>query len=219
MYKKSNSEITIDLDEVRYKDFYCVTDNNGNFSKDDNNVYHSRITEIKRTPNMFDFIENQLKTHNTQELIYPKYFNEEFAEFLGIYHADGHYRDSKDGFYVTIANQSMDVYNRLVYLCKNLFNVEPKREINGDKEVNIRIKLTHLRCLQNVLVKGALNKRIPEQIRHSNKQVIKAYLKGMTLDSSRFKNKFLITVRNKIDGQFIQMFLCSQGILSALRAS
>ena len=30
-------------------------------------------------------------------------------------------------------------------------------------------------------------------------------------------NKFLITVRNKIDGQFIQMFLCSQGILSALR--
>ena len=164
-----------------------------------------------------NLVENQLKTHNTQELIYPKYFNEEFAEFLGIYHADGHYRDSKDGFYVTIANQSMDVYNRLVYLCKNLFNVEPKREINGDKEVNIRIKLTHLRCLQNILVKGALNKRIPEQIRHSNKQVIKAYLKGMTLDSSRFKNKFLITVRNKIDGQFIQMFLCSQGILSALR--
>ena len=32
MYKKPNSEITIDLDEVRYKDFYCVTDNNGNFT-------------------------------------------------------------------------------------------------------------------------------------------------------------------------------------------
>lgn len=35
-----------------------ATDNNGNFSKDDNNIYHSRITEIKRTPNMFDFIDS-----------------------------------------------------------------------------------------------------------------------------------------------------------------
>lgn len=35
-----------------------ATDNNGNFSKDDNNVYHSKITEIKRTPNMFDFIDS-----------------------------------------------------------------------------------------------------------------------------------------------------------------
>ena len=34
------------------------TDNNGNFSKDDNNIYHSRITEIKRTSNMFDFIDS-----------------------------------------------------------------------------------------------------------------------------------------------------------------
>lgn len=33
-------------------------DNNGNFSKDDNNIYHSRITEIKRTSNMFDFIDS-----------------------------------------------------------------------------------------------------------------------------------------------------------------
>ena len=166
-----------------------------------------------------NFTCNVLKTHNKQQLKYPQYYDEQFAEFLGIYHADGHYSNTKNGFCITISNQDMDVYNRLVYLCKNLFNVIPKREDNGNKEVNIRIRLTHLRCLQTCLNKGALNKRIPEQIRHSNEKVIKAYLKGMTLDSCRSKNKFLITVRNKIDAQFIQMFLCSQGILSAVRDS
>lgn len=164
-----------------------------------------------------NLIPNTLKTHNTQELTYPKYFNEEFAEFLGIYHADGHYSDSKNGFYITISNQDLEVYNRLVYLCKNLFNVEPKREDRGNKEVCIKIKLTHLKCLQFLLSKGALNKQIPEQIRHSNKDVIKAYIKGMTLDSSRSAKKLILTVRNKMDAQFIQMFLCSQGILAGLR--
>ena len=162
---------------------------------------------------------NDLKTHNSQILKAPKYFDEEFAEFLGMYHADGHYRDCKDGFYITISNHSMDVYNRLIYLCKSLFNVVPRREDAGNKEVNLRIKLTHLRDLQKLLSKGALNKRIPEQIRHSNKEVIKAYLKGLSLDSSRNRNQLLISVRNKSDAQFIQMFLCSQGILSGVRDS
>ena len=48
-----------------------ATENNGNFSKDDNNIYHSRITEIKRTPNMFDFIDSlptSIRAKTTQML-------------------------------------------------------------------------------------------------------------------------------------------------------
>lgn len=66
----SNEDVSIILEgkEAAYSDgeylisnsnqIKSATDNNGNFSKDDNNIYHSRITEIKRTPNMFDFIDS-----------------------------------------------------------------------------------------------------------------------------------------------------------------
>lgn len=160
---------------------------------------------------------NYLNSNNTEELNYPKFYNEELAEFLGIYYVYGPHRNSKQEFFITISNDALDVYNRLVYLCKSLFNVIPAKEDNGNKYINIRIKLPHVRSLGNIFDKTALNKRIPNEIRHSNKEVIKAYLKGMSLNYNRFSNKLLITVRNKEDAQFIQMFLCSQGILSEVR--
>jgi intein/homing endonuclease len=167
-----------------------------------------------------NFKPTLLQTHKNRDLKIPEYYNELLAEFLGIYHADGYVTNGQNGsFCVRISNKDPDVFERLKYLCLELFNVHPTIQdhgrIKGSKIINII--LTHCQDLLNILSKGALNKRIPEQIRHSNKEVIKAYLRGMTLDSSRHTNKLWITVRNKSDAQFIQMFLCSQGILSSLR--
>ena len=63
-YAMKMQEQVIDIDKKVFvmaanpNQIKSATDNNGNFSKDDNNIYHSRITEIKRTPNMFDFIDS-----------------------------------------------------------------------------------------------------------------------------------------------------------------
>lgn len=63
-YAMEMQEQGIDIDKkvfvmaINPNQIKSATDNNSNFSKDDNNIYHSRITEIKRTPNMFDFIDS-----------------------------------------------------------------------------------------------------------------------------------------------------------------
>ena len=53
--KKENQTIYIIHNSNQVK---SAIGNNGNFSKDDNNIYHSSVTELKRTANIPSFIDS-----------------------------------------------------------------------------------------------------------------------------------------------------------------
>ena len=161
------------------------------------------------------------KTHKRVEATVPKIYSEEFAEFLGMYHADG-CAQFRDGTYtITLSNDDPDVYSRFDNLAKSLFNVKTTRY---DKHKDIHEVDTYINCIQisqldTILYKGKRNKRIPDAIRKSPTSVINNYIKGMTLDSTVYfdetgKANFELSIMNVDDVRFIQMHLISQGILS-----
>ena len=161
------------------------------------------------------------KTHNRVEATMPKIYSEEFAEFLGMYHADGH-SEFRDGTYrITLSNDDPDVYNRFDNLAKSLFNV---KTVRYDKHKDVHEVDTYINCIQisqldTILYKGKRNKRIPEVIRKSPISVINSYIKGITLHSSVYFDKtgkanFELSIMNIDDVRFIQLHLISQGILS-----
>jgi hypothetical protein len=105
-------------------------------------------------------------------------------------------------------------------LCLELFNIEGT--YYSDKRTNGGVtifRVSHADSLKPIFCRGANNKRIPEIIKQSNENVIKAYIRGMTLDSTVQRGRIRMTISNKLDAQFIQFFLCSQGILSCVKTS
>lgn len=151
----------------------------------------------------------------------PKIYDENFAEFLGMYHADGSASLREGTYTIALSNDDPDVIQRFEELSKLLFNVKvtkytKRADIN---EVESYINCMRLRDLDRILSHGKRNKRIPSAIWKSPKSVINAYIKGLTLDSSVYFEKstsraeFEMSIINEDDARFIQLHLASQGIL------
>lgn len=164
------------------------------------------------------------RTHNRRNVRVPSKYTEEFAEWLGMYHADGTSDFSGGSFRVTLSNCDKDVIDRFKYLCEKLFCVTPTIWVdkNIPNEVESSIACIQLGDLKSILPNGATNKRIPSAIWKSPKSVINSYIKGMTLDSSLYMDavssistryRFDLTVANPDDARMIQVHLASQGIL------
>ena len=167
----------------------------------------------------FDLDVHQLRTHKNDTLTVPEYVNEELAELLGMYHADGSWKTSNGSFKIRISNRDEEVRNRIVYLAKSLFNLDCS--ISRDKRTGVYDISFGSKALINMskfLCKGARNKKIPEFIYKSPKSVILAYIKGMTLDSSisQKKQTIRISVYSKSDAIFVQSILLNLGIYSAV---
>lgn len=159
--------------------------------------------------------------HHKSNAIMPDICNEEFAELLGMYHADGVYKyTSKDRFSVTICNTDADVQNRVVYLVKSLFNVDTHMRTdrrNGKSTISFGgIAISDIR---KYLCQGARNKRVPDIIMKSPKSVICAYIKGMTLDSTfdRERQRLFISCVDDLSFKFLQDSLSNMGILTQYR--
>lgn len=157
---------------------------------------------------------------NKRMVTLPSTYTAQFAEFLGIYHADGTAYNHDGAYRIKISNNDPDVINRVTYLSQQLFNLKPNIETlkNNPTQVNTTINCTALSSLDNILGHGAKNKRIPKAIWHSPTNVINAYIRGMTLDSSvTYRSdgslRYVMTVSNNDDASFIQQHLISQGIL------
>ncbi|MCM1226151.1 MAG: DNA polymerase [Clostridium sp.] len=159
-----------------------------------------------------------------KNIVCPDTYTEEFAEFLGMYHADGTSR-YKDGTYeIAIHNDDTDVISNVDRLAEKLFHsktshYKDKRPKHG---ASTYIHGKQLSCMDNVLTHGALNKKIPDAIWISPVSVINSYIKGMTLDSTVARRKsgavtFEITVMDMVDSRLIQMHLASQGILCSIQ--
>lgn len=151
----------------------------------------------------------------------PDIYDEPFAEFLGMYHADGSAYSREGTYTVALSNDDPDVYSRFSQLALNLFNVstcqyKKQADIN---EVETYINCKRIESVDKILSHGKQNKRIPDAIWKSPASVINAYIRGLTLDSSVHFEKstgraeFELSVINELDARLIQLHLASQGIL------
>lgn len=160
--------------------------------------------------------------YNTSKCIakLPQLYTEEFAEFLGMYHADGCAGlRSNDCYTITISNDDPDVITRVDELALQLFNVSTTHYINPkiENEFSTYINNMQIKDIDKILSHGARNKRIPSAIWKSPKSVINSYIKGLTLDSSVYRSetgraKLSISIANELDAKLIHQHLASQGI-------
>lgn len=155
----------------------------------------------------------------------PEYYDEAFAEWLGMYHADGTCMYKSGTYRIALHNCNTDVISRFSYLTKHIFNVTPTLYVprNRKNQASSYICCMGLSDMDRILKKGANQKKIPDAIYHSPRSVINAYIKGMTLDSSvsvsskpNMHLSFELTVTNDDDVRLIQQHLLSQGILSSI---
>lgn len=161
------------------------------------------------------------KTNAKSNVFFPQKVDEELAEFLGMYYADGSIRDSNGSYTILMTNSNKDAQDRFEYLGRKLFQIEPKYEA-GD---TISFGTISLKAYcENILKleRGAINKKIPLYIRKSPMSVVCSFIKGMTLDScfigekgEKFYLKF--TVSNIESAQMLQQLLLNMGIISSVR--
>lgn len=150
----------------------------------------------------------------------PDNYTEDFAEFLGMYHADGSASFREGTYTIAISNVDEDVVHRVDELSLKLFNIKTSHySAQKDKnEYETYINCMQIKDIDSILSHGKQNKKIPSAIWSSPSSVIKAYIKGMTLDSSVYYDEngravLQLSIIDEDDANFIQQFLCSQGIL------
>ena len=171
-----------------------------------------------------EYIKLDLEIYNSKRckndsITIPEYVNEEFAELLGMYHADGSLRVSNGVFRIMISNKDESVRDRVIYLVKSLFNLDCFVVKDKRKGVyNTCFSSIALINMSKFLCRGARNKKIPDFIYKSPKSVILAYIKGLTLDSSVDvgSHRVFISIYNQTDARFIQYVLMNIGIYSTV---
>ena len=178
--------------------------------------YHS----FSETNPYFEVKDVVLQT-NAKKAIIPNTMSDSLAEFLGIYYADGSIHDNNGSFSIIITNTNEDVHKRVLELSLELFGVVAT--VSKDKsEVSITAKsLSQIETLYE-MKRGCVNKVIPNCILKSTEECIKAFLRGVTLDSCVIqednKKAYLkITVSNYISASYIQSILFNIGIISSVR--
>ena len=155
---------------------------------------------------------------NAIKYVLPEYMTEDFAEWYGMYTADGTYSTNNGSFGVVLTNSDKEVRDRFQELTKKVFDIEVKEIIHRDRVESIGFSSIGVgRWLVknfNIQTK-ALNKSIPKQILESPKTVQQAFLKGLTLDTATEKKKYpslyYNTVSNKLARQ-IRTMLMNMGI-------
>lgn len=174
----------------------------------------------------FDYIETSFdqnvnnKTHKISAKM-PKYFDEEFAEFLGMLHSDGALKKSDGSWRLTLYNEHKDVVERWKYLCHKLFDLEAKKEYTDGTFISgWSITGAKLEQLFRYINTGKHNKCIPEVIYRSTDSVFYSYLKGCSLDSGyNGEEKLNYHFMSEYDCRAVQQRLLKQGILSSAQTT
>ena len=195
---KQNDLIFIATNKIKYTQDYIRTE----FDQNIQNLTHKKSTRM------------------------PEYFDENFAELLGMYHADGSLNNNAGSCALRLHNEQPEVVERWKYLCDQCFDMVPVYENQGPKSQGIvsswYINGKKLNQLHTFLVTGQKKKRIPKEILKSRDSVFNAYIKGLTLDSNTrapYNDCLQIFLINKQDAQAIQLRFLSQGILTSVNTS
>ncbi|UVD42327.1 DNA polymerase I [Staphylococcus phage vB_SauM-V1SA19] len=179
------------------------------------NLYNNSYIDLDTK----DFIYSKEKSiTNTKSYTLPNYVSEDFAEWYGMYTADGSFSTNNGSFSIRLTNSNLEVRNRFFNLTKDLFDITPYYISNKDRSDSIEFSSIGLgRWLEHIfnMQSKALNKEIPQQILDSPKSVQQAFLKGLSLDTATEKKKYpslyYNTVSNKMALQ-IRTMLMNMGI-------
>lgn len=154
----------------------------------------------------------------------PEFYDADFALWLGMYHADGSTKLQDGTYRIIMSNDDPDVISEVDRLSKKLFNLHShyyphSGDRNGGDSI---VNCLRLSCLDTILSHKKQSKKIPEAIFKSPVYVINSYIRGMTLDSTVYKDlsgrvHFELSICNIEDARFVQMHLASQGILCSRR--
>lgn len=140
--------------------------------------------------------EFPLKT-NARDLPLPEKMSEDLALFLGMLAADGSTVEAT-GF-VGIATKSPEVERAFCQIVERLFGVKPKRTV--DKRTGVKnLFLTSrrlVRFVERLIGKGAVQKRVPQQILQGSPEEKLAFLRGLTLDGYVHPNMGLVVYEGK----------------------
>ena len=147
------------------------------------------------------------------------FIDEDFAEFLGMYHADGYIKTSSGGMTICLCNDDPEVIERYSELCLKLFGIKCKTYVYKNNSVVTYCTCYRLRSIKRYLSFGARNKTMPVEIMRSPKSVICAYIRGMTLDSGfdSVRQRLFMTCVDKSTYNFIEQFLLNIGIFTCTR--
>ena len=121
---------------------------------------------------------------------FPSYYTKEYAEFLGMWLADG----SVNKHVVSVCKRDDVVIERLQFLIKHLFNIDSVAVV--DKRNGLKICSINSTAIADFFKKNygnnSLNKIIPEEIFRSPQEVQICFLNGLSLDGYKNRSKFVI---------------------------
>lgn len=150
----------------------------------------------------------------------PLYFDEDFAELLGMFHADGSLVNKSGSWKLTLHNEQPEVVDRWTYLCEKLFEETPQFIKKYSSVITgYYVRGLKLSQLTTYVSSGKRNKRIPSEILNSKDSVFNAYVKGLTLDSNNHlpkKDRIKIAIFNKEDAKACQLRFLAQGIVTSI---
>ena len=115
----------------------------------------------------------------------PRYVDENFAEFIGLFVAEGYIRGRNT---IVFTNSDNKLIKRFNFLVKDLFGLKSTLEIQKDKIpnalVNSAILVKLIRRLINA--KNASEKYIPNVIMKANNNILAAFIRGYFLGDGSF---------------------------------
>lgn len=200
------------LEDIRVGDYVAVMCNYHVFAKEYKKL---DLSSIKVTTNT-----------NAKQVTYPTILDETLAEFLGIYYADGSIHNNNGSYSIRITNGDMDVMERVCFLSKNLFGINASVDFSETRSNTMNITAKNLEAFFTYVVpiqRGCVNKIIPDYILESPESVVKAFIKGITLDSSvitseMYNDKIYLkfTLSNKKSALTLQQLLLNIGIICSV---
>ncbi len=133
-------------------------------------------------PRFDDFVAT--RQYGSQKAVsVPSAMTKELAFVLGAYAAEGHI--ARSNWTVRIANADENVIARLVHEAEQLFGFRPRVARQPGKCPSVDLSSKTLVEFLDYLGtgNGAANKRIPDAILRSPREMVLAFLEGLTLDS------------------------------------
>ncbi|MFO7590913.1 MAG: vitamin B12-dependent ribonucleotide reductase [Acidimicrobiia bacterium] len=134
-------------------------------------------------PARFDDFTPSAAYGNQKSVRIPTEMSEELAFLLGAYISEGH--TTRSNWTVTITNSVPSVLDRVAAAWRDEFGVEARLEVRDDRCAQVHASsktivelLEHLGCGER-----ASEKRIPDVVLRSPKEIVLAFLQGLALDA------------------------------------
>lgn len=176
-------------------------------------------TEIVFDPNKYE----PTPTSRTKHAVLPTEMTSEFAEWLGMYMADGSVSEANKTYSIGISNDDPEVTTRFTELSKKVFNLDTRVTITENRVPNYRLSSKHLGDYLKEVIKvptRAENKDVPDLVMRSTKEVQQAFIRGLSLDSATEKKEYPALYFSSVSKSMmskLKAMLTNMGIFTNMR--